>query len=213
MIEPTDFGLARTKTRSDILRMIKDGHWRTDGAEAEAVAWEESVRLREKMFWARVGGGVIPAFVRSKDTPRSSVDQKECDQEPITPENITSHPAEPRGLSSIVPMRHERSVSANESKQPSTPLSPTDVRRRDSVRRTRGFSDAELAQVAAMKVNELSNGIYPIESEDDAAARQLQQNLQDSLHQHALAVESPHPLKPHSTEHQGLGVTIPGAFE
>ncbi|EEY15826.1 conserved hypothetical protein [Verticillium alfalfae VaMs.102] len=28
--------------------------------DAEKAAWEESVRLREQMFWARVGGGVVP---------------------------------------------------------------------------------------------------------------------------------------------------------
>lgn len=27
-------------------------------------AWEECVRLREKMFWARLGGGVVPAIAR-----------------------------------------------------------------------------------------------------------------------------------------------------
>ena len=42
------------------LRMVKDGHWRTNGPEEERSAWEESVRLRERMFWARIGGGVIP---------------------------------------------------------------------------------------------------------------------------------------------------------
>lgn len=42
------------------LRIIKDGHWRTDDEDAEKAAWEESVRLRENMFWARIGGGVRP---------------------------------------------------------------------------------------------------------------------------------------------------------
>lgn len=60
------------------LRMVKDGHWRTDGAEAEYAAWEESVRLRERLFWARIGGGVIPAFVRARESPRSSVEEGEA---------------------------------------------------------------------------------------------------------------------------------------
>ncbi|EHK42766.1 hypothetical protein TRIATDRAFT_224693 [Trichoderma atroviride IMI 206040] len=42
------------------LRMIKDGHWRADDEENEKAAWEESVRLREQMFWSRLGGGVVP---------------------------------------------------------------------------------------------------------------------------------------------------------
>ncbi|KAL2121823.1 hypothetical protein VTJ04DRAFT_2278 [Mycothermus thermophilus] len=43
------------------LRIVKDGHWRAEGEDAERAAWEESVRLREQMFWARIGGGVVPA--------------------------------------------------------------------------------------------------------------------------------------------------------
>lgn len=42
------------------LRIVKDGHWRTDDEDAEKTAWEESVRLRENMFWTRIGGGVRP---------------------------------------------------------------------------------------------------------------------------------------------------------
>jgi hypothetical protein len=41
--------------------VLKDGHWRTDDEESERAAWEESVKLREQMFWSRIGGGVIPA--------------------------------------------------------------------------------------------------------------------------------------------------------
>lgn len=76
--------LTRVRATCDFLgflRMIKDGYWRTDGAQAEAIAWEESVRLRERMFWSRIGGGVVPAFLRAReDTPRSSTE----DDKPIT---------------------------------------------------------------------------------------------------------------------------------
>lgn len=43
------------------LRMVKDGHWRAENADSERAAWEESVRLRDQMFWSRIGGGVVPA--------------------------------------------------------------------------------------------------------------------------------------------------------
>ena len=56
------------------LRMVKDGYWRADGEEAEGAAWEEATRLREHMFWSRIGGGVVPALVRTKDSPRNSMD-------------------------------------------------------------------------------------------------------------------------------------------
>lgn len=68
------------------LRMVKDGHWRTDGAEAELATWEESVRLRERMFWARIGGGVIPACVRTRESPRSSIEEGEGPSNPARPE-------------------------------------------------------------------------------------------------------------------------------
>ncbi|MCJ1274509.1 rab guanine nucleotide exchange factor S2 [Puttea exsequens] len=73
--------LGRVRASCDFLgflRMIKDGYWRTDGAQGEALAWEESVRLRERMFWSRIGGGVVPAFLRAResDTPRSSVEEE-----------------------------------------------------------------------------------------------------------------------------------------
>lgn len=56
--------LSRVRSTCDFLgflRIVKDGHWRADDEDAEKAAWEESVRLREQMFWARIGGGVIPA--------------------------------------------------------------------------------------------------------------------------------------------------------
>lgn len=74
-----EYCLNRLRSTCDFLgflRMIKDGHWRTDGEQAEATAWEESVRLRERMFWARIGGGVVPTFFRAKDSPRSSIEDK-----------------------------------------------------------------------------------------------------------------------------------------
>lgn len=48
------------------LRMILDGHIRVGDGEEEKEAWEETVRLRERIFWARLGGGVVPAFIPSE---------------------------------------------------------------------------------------------------------------------------------------------------
>lgn len=56
--------LGRVRSTCDFLsflRILRDGHWRTDSEDAEKAAWEESIRLREQMFWSRLGGGVIPA--------------------------------------------------------------------------------------------------------------------------------------------------------
>ncbi|KAI0172751.1 hypothetical protein GGR52DRAFT_420369 [Hypoxylon sp. FL1284] len=56
--------LDRVRSTCDFLgflRLVKDGHWRAEDSESERAAWEESVRLRDQMFWTRIGGGVVPA--------------------------------------------------------------------------------------------------------------------------------------------------------
>ncbi|KAF3912661.1 hypothetical protein ABW21_db0202546 [Orbilia brochopaga] len=44
------------------LRTAKEGYIKCETEEDEKTAWEESVKLREQMFWSRVGGGVVPSF-------------------------------------------------------------------------------------------------------------------------------------------------------
>ncbi|KAH7386164.1 hypothetical protein BKA64DRAFT_758545 [Cadophora sp. MPI-SDFR-AT-0126] len=77
--------LGRVRSTCDFLgflRILKDGHWRCDDEESEKAAWEESVRLREQMFWCRVGGGVIPAHHSHADSAKSPrISQERKDQE------------------------------------------------------------------------------------------------------------------------------------
>ncbi|RMY47335.1 hypothetical protein D0863_15658 [Hortaea werneckii] len=59
-----DYCLTRIRAVGDFLgflRMVRDGHWRCESEEDARGAWEEATRLRERMFWARLGGGVVPA--------------------------------------------------------------------------------------------------------------------------------------------------------
>lgn len=44
------------------LRLILDGHVRPGDADEEKDVWEETVRLRERMFWSRIAGGIVPVF-------------------------------------------------------------------------------------------------------------------------------------------------------
>ncbi|KAJ5114692.1 hypothetical protein NUU61_000451 [Penicillium alfredii] len=46
------------------LRLILDGHLRPGDDEEEKEIWEETIHLRERMFWSRVGGGVLPLLSR-----------------------------------------------------------------------------------------------------------------------------------------------------
>lgn len=73
--------LGRVRSTCELLgflRIVKDGHWRVGGGEEEDVrsGWEESVRLREQMFWARIGGGVVPAGSSIEDKPDESGAEK-----------------------------------------------------------------------------------------------------------------------------------------
>ncbi|KAF1983801.1 Sec2p-domain-containing protein [Aulographum hederae CBS 113979] len=85
-----DYCLGRIRSTCDyigFLRLCKDGHWRADTEEEVKGAWEECTRLREKMFWARVGGGVIPAFIQAhRDSPRiSGLDDRPSGEEQRDP--------------------------------------------------------------------------------------------------------------------------------
>lgn len=42
------------------LRLILDGHVRANDLEEERDVWEETVRLRERMFWSRIAAGILP---------------------------------------------------------------------------------------------------------------------------------------------------------
>ncbi|KAI6808374.1 hypothetical protein KC332_g9732 [Hortaea werneckii] len=58
-----DYCLNRIRAVGDFLgflRMVRDGHWRCESEGEARGAWEEATRLRERMFWARLGGGVVP---------------------------------------------------------------------------------------------------------------------------------------------------------
>lgn len=69
-----DWCLGRVRATCDyigFLRMVAAGHWRAETEEEKKSTWEESVRLRERMFWTRVGGGVVPSFIPLRDGPSS----------------------------------------------------------------------------------------------------------------------------------------------
>lgn len=78
-----DYCVGRLRAACDFvgfLRMVRDGLWKCDGEDDQRSAWEESVRLRERMFWARLGGGVIPCQGRS--TPVVSAEKTSLEQIP-----------------------------------------------------------------------------------------------------------------------------------
>jgi hypothetical protein len=90
-----DYCLGRFRSCGDLLsflRMVAGGFWRAEKDEDLRGAWEEFVRLREKMFWCRIAGGVIPAGSHRTEgnglgviSGRSSEDNKKAEKsDPFT---------------------------------------------------------------------------------------------------------------------------------
>ena len=190
------------------LRMIKDGYWRTDGAQSEAIAWEESVRLRERMFWSRIGGGVVPAFLRVReDTPRSSTDNDKPspnfadlqtgassqdtkpERSPHLVQEASVEPVSP-GLSDIAPLvqmpKSEQARSPPNIIPPSVPFDGNDPDQTNGGRpplgriptRPRGSSRTESTSRGSVARRA---AMFESASSEDGSPRQLQTSLQDSI--------------------------------
>ena len=55
------------------VRNIREGVVKCGDRKEEEEAWEELVKMRERLFWARMAGGVVPAFVPSnKGSPTAN---------------------------------------------------------------------------------------------------------------------------------------------
>lgn len=60
------------------VRMVREGVVKVGDKKDEEDVWEELVRLRERLFWARMAGGVVPAFIPTpKQTPVEAVADKD----------------------------------------------------------------------------------------------------------------------------------------
>lgn len=103
-----NYCLGRVRSTCDylgFLRVLKDGHWRADGQESERAAWDESVRLREQMFWCRVGGGVVPAIshVNGEASRGGASGSKRRDQEDKLSEELQrTGETQPRDVTPLV---------------------------------------------------------------------------------------------------------------
>ncbi|KAG5954591.1 hypothetical protein E4U57_004321 [Claviceps arundinis] len=119
-----NYCLNRVRSTCDylgFLRVVKDGHWRADDEDPERAAWVESVKLRDQMFWARMGGGVVPvnppvgevpsARCSSEDVCNDDANASNDDSTPTattlccTPENRTREGADAGAISGILDPR------------------------------------------------------------------------------------------------------------
>ncbi|KAI9720761.1 MAG: rab guanine nucleotide exchange factor S2 [Chrysothrix sp. TS-e1954] len=74
-----EFCVTRVRATCDFtnfLRLAKNGHVRHETFDDSKSAWDECTRLRERMFWTRLGGGVVPvaAITAEKSSNPSSED-------------------------------------------------------------------------------------------------------------------------------------------
>ena len=54
------------------VRMIRDGVVKCQDPSEEAEAWDELIRLRERLFWARMAGGVVLSFLPKTESVKGS---------------------------------------------------------------------------------------------------------------------------------------------
>jgi len=100
--------LGRVRSTCDylgFLRILKEGHWRCEDEESERAAWEESVRLREQMFWCRVGGGVVPVHQGHVDprSPQMSEGKRKEQETKLSEELERTGEIQPRDVTPISP--------------------------------------------------------------------------------------------------------------
>lgn len=186
--------------------MVKDGHWRAVGEEGEKGAWEESVRLRERMFWTRIGGGVVPAFVQVKDSARSSLAEDRIRAEEKTLSRDGKHVVDQEGNFSQEAdglfHSNEKRISIGGvliSKDEGAPAIVDDM-----------LSDnaTEKVQNPAQQDQDFANS--SLESENAAETRD---DVRDSIRSSGSETVTPGSGLSSPKGEQRLSITIPGAFE
>ena len=203
--------LGRVRSTCDFLgflRVLKDGHWRADDEESEKGAWEESVRLREQMFWCRVGGGVVPAHhshhADPSRSPRVSEDERAEREAKLSEELQQTGEIQPKD---ITPMVRTASPS-NDSRRASK------VSARDDT--------AECLRKAAQGDAAAPNPVEKTPGEDETAVESnTVLSEQDSSRDHNIArhsTQSKSSLQVASPGEEAadgvkrLSITIPGSF-
>ena len=75
------------------VRMVREGVVKVGDKKDEEEVWEELIRLRERLFWARMAGGVVPAFLPTTKPTPVTADGAEAPDDDAAKENRTSDPS------------------------------------------------------------------------------------------------------------------------
>ncbi|KAF2436591.1 Sec2p-domain-containing protein [Tothia fuscella] len=197
-----DHCLGRVRMSCDyiaFLRMIRDGHWRAESDDEINAAWEESVKLRERMFWQRIGGGVVPTYLQSKESPRSPNFSK--DVERPSEESQRSNPV------TIDPFKGH--ASAKRVSIGNTMISPGGYRTEDcdespSSSQIHDEVECQLHNEMRGSTGSKSSGTETVTHAEESPSRD------DELAESAFNTPAQTPSKEKT---QRLSLTIPGAFE
>lgn len=193
------------------LRMILDGHVHVSDVDEEKEAWEETIRLRERIFWSRFGGGVVPFFAPAEDAEKplpvpgpTEVEVAVAEPEPKLESEVASNGADDgidKAPPALPPRNAERvAVSPDSDVKEALPV--------DTANQTDGKSDS---------VQEVSDDLDDTEAEKQLRT-DLETTLPDASHSKENA-ESESTL-PHTNNHAASenndtedAKAMPGAFD
>lgn len=186
------------------LRIVKDGHWRTDDEDAEKTAWEESVRLRENMFWTRIGGGVRPIPQGFHGHPHSVVAEKSPrpsgDDDVRPQENIVESDGIVEDTAQDKPQDVEQQSGLEEEEQAEDFATPMEDARSDTTPSTLTADDAIVTQG--------ETGVESAKTSDKVDAVPEPPRTPEPTERNRLSAQS---LTPKSTESsKQITVDIPG---
>jgi hypothetical protein len=214
-----DYCLGRVRATCNyigFLRMVAAGHWRAESEDDKKSAWEESVRLRERMFWARIGGGVVPAFIPLRESPRSPVFVNGMGKPMRSSEESQLYE---RGLDSAIAMMDAKSEPKKSEEDPfrsragktGRPVSigntvisaePTPSLSPDEEKRIEHAVETQLQnEIRKSLTLKLGNGESAVEIDGE----------RDSKHLRPKSTPGPSPHR--AEKEKRLSLTIPGSFE
>lgn len=178
----------RVRSTCDLLgflRILKEGHWRADNEEAERAAWEESVRLREQMFWCRMGGGVVPAQHNHADprSPRISEERKDEEERKLSEEIERTGEIHPKDITPVP------ETASNSTQIVEAPVTPSPV-------------SSPLREVESVDD----------QVEDVTKATEIHENSRNST-QSTMLLKAESLNEGERDGTQRLSITIPGSFD
>lgn len=190
-----DFCLARVRSCCDyigFLRLCRDGHWRAENGDEEKSAWEESVRLRERMFWARIGGGVVPAYIHPNISPKSPTVEKRRSGAVDPRQSVDSElklNQDERGAVDSAPDTENQTIQEGQGEKEDPSSSEKQGKRIEIGRTVITLTDGDNA------LEQKQDSAIALDSEDERrieteAAEQLQSEMRKSLELHDVETEA-----------------------